>query len=884
VDSTPTRRIGRQNGRVSTSILPTGTVTFVFTDIEGSTALLDRLGEGYGEVLFTHHRLLREVWVAHGGVEVSTEGDAFFVAFASASAAVAACGDAQAVLATHVWPHGEPLRVRMGVHTGEPRVTDGDYWGPDVHYAARIASAARGGQVLVSAATAAIVAPGSRGSVGAAAGAAGAGAGGTELTTLGLHRVKDFPEPLELFAVGSGPQPAPKTLNPLRSNLPSAVTELVGRQLEVDELCTLLTASERLVTLTGAGGTGKTCLALAVADRLVDELGDGAFLVDLSELSGAEEVAVAVAGVVGGGADALDRAVGDREMLLVLDNFEHVLDAAPVVRELIRGTANLRVLVTSQAPLRVSGEHVYALEPLGVPAGDRLEDLESAPAARLLIVRARLASRGFALDDSNAAAVAELVRELDGSPLAIELAGARLALLGPAELLQRLRRSPDALGKGGRDLPERQRGLRAAMSWSYELLAPESQQLFRRLGHFQGEASLERIEELCGDGDLDVLEALAGLVDLSLVRRTRDGRFELPSALRSFARELLVQSGERDALNQHHLELLIEEYRHRWVEEPISAWTLADEAMRGEVADIAACLDWAADRDHAQFATLIAFTHGTLSKWITKDRWRDLAAQTVSEELLTGPALTFLRLYARRVTGGDPLDICAAIDGDALWARALLGVWVSGAINNGLTSTDPRWPDVERIVAQLATSPEAGLRDLARDLQPYLLYARERWEEAGDEFEALVARGGTTWTAIAAIAFVGDCHLLAGRPLQAFEACLSAAERTSILGYRGDMSIQVEGCAASLAALERHREAVEMFGAADMVDRRERDTQQEMPFEKALAALRAAALGALSTDADAAYARGHGLRIDEVVPRLREIAGSLKGAADQSMA
>lgn len=222
--------------------LPTGTVTFVFTDIEGSTALLERLGDAYGDVLFRHHRLLREVWTAHGGAEVSTEGDAFFVAFGSASAAVSACAAAQAALAADSPAGDEPLRVRMGVHTGEPRIRDDDYWGSDVHYAARVASAAHGGQVLVSAATAALV------------------GSGVELTPLGHHRLKDFPEPRELFGLGPGPHLPPRSLDPLRSNLPSAPTPLIGRDAEVDELVAMLAGDERLVTITSScSTTSNTC-------------------------------------------------------------------------------------------------------------------------------------------------------------------------------------------------------------------------------------------------------------------------------------------------------------------------------------------------------------------------------------------------------------------------------------------------------------------------------------------------------------------------------------------------------------------------------------------------------------------------------------------------
>lgn len=414
--------------------LPAGTVTFVVTDIEGLTALLGELGELYGDVLFGHHRLLPEVWAAHGGVEVSTEGDAFFVAFASASRAVAATAAGQAALSEHVWPHGQPLRVRMGVHTGEPRIREGDYWGPDVHYAARVASAAVGGQVLVSAATAAL-------------------ASGVSLESLGRHRLKDVPESRELFAVGPGPHPSPRTLDPLRSNLPSAPTPLVGREREVEELAAMLTGDARFVTLTSAGGNGKTRLALAVAERLVDEFVGGAFLVELAELSSDQGVTGSIAGVFGirGGLEALSGALADREILLVLDNFEHVLEAAPVLAQLRADAPGVRVLVTSQAPLGVAGEQIYALSPLGVPEDDSLASLSRASAVALLLARAQRAGTQLVLGDSNAAEIAALCRALDGAP---HPGRPVRAGLGAAELRARAARG---VGRG-RDITPAPRG------------------------------------------------------------------------------------------------------------------------------------------------------------------------------------------------------------------------------------------------------------------------------------------------------------------------------------------------------------------------------------------------------------------------------------------
>lgn len=825
--------------------LPTGTVTFVFTDIEGSTALLDRLGDGYGEVLFAHHALLREVWEEHGGVEVSTDGDAFFIAFSSASRAIEAATAGQAALAAHVWPHGEQVRVRMGVHTGEPRIHEGEYWGPDVHYAARVASAARGGQVLVSSATAALVPD-------------------AELTSVGRHRLKDFTQPRELFALGPGPHPVPRTLEPLRTNLPSAPTPLVGREEEVDEVVSLLLGEASLVTLVGAGGVGKTRLALAVADRLLDELADGAFLIELAELDSPDEVLGAIAAVVGATADLLGGTLAGRELLLVLDNFEHVLDAAPVLAELLADAPRLRILVTSQAPLRLAEEHVYAL------AG-----LAEAPAVALLFARAKRASREFAVDDAGAAAVAELCLELDGSPLGIELAAARLALLSPEELLERLRRSPDALGAGGRDLPERQRGLRATMQWSYGLLDPQAASLFRRLGHFVGEATLERIEQVCGEETDDVLEPLAQLVDTSLVRRTRDGRFEVASALRTYSRELLEASGERDGLSRRHAEAVVGEWLPLVIERPMIAFRETYGAIIGERYDLVALLDWSARSDAELFGQLIVCTYSPLSESLGAKRmrhWQGAIEQVAATGPATGRVRASLQIAATlaRDAHGTALERALEVDteDDPVFAGWLYGTCL---VLDALHRPGPVWQArAEAVAADLGSSADAEVRDFAAVVDAHLLLLQDRFDEAAELFEAAIRRSGGTWVAQTAVYMVGDCHLLAGRPQAALHAYARGVTHARDMGARDDIGFQAEGIAAALAGLGRVEEALETLGASDTLTGEGVLPREHNAFWGGVMAGRIASaratLGAHA--ADAAYARGRALAVEEVADLL----------------
>jgi predicted ATPase/class 3 adenylate cyclase len=532
--------------------LPTGTVTLLFTDIEGSTRLLNALGERYGETLATHHRLLRAAFQAHAGCEFGTQGDAFFVAFARAEDAAAAAAAAPRALAGHPWPEGSPVRVRMGLHTGTPARTGEDYVGLDLHRGARICAAAHGGQIVLSQATRALLSDDAL--------------DGAVLRDLGEHRLKDLPEREWLFELVLPDLPSElpplKTLN--NTNLPAPAGPLVGRVRELRELAALLARADvRLLTLTGAGGAGKTRLASALAAACVERYRNGVFFVALASLRDSALVVPSVTQALGvrevpgqALAETLVEHLRERELLLFLDNFEQVTEAAGLLSELLAAAPSLTVLVTSRAPLRVSGEHCYPVPPLSLPdpaCTSDLEELRASEAVSLFTARAQAASPGFDLGAQNAQAVAGICLRLDGLPLALELAAARVTVLPPAALLGRLSKRLDVLTGGARDLPARQQTLRATLAWSYDLLPDDEQALFARLGVFSGGATLAAAEAVCG---ADPLEGLAALLDGSLLQREEDEagepRFRMLETVREYALERLDARGELETLRRRH--------------------------------------------------------------------------------------------------------------------------------------------------------------------------------------------------------------------------------------------------------------------------------------------------------------------------------------------
>jgi predicted ATPase/class 3 adenylate cyclase len=487
--------------------LPTGTVTLLFTDIEGSTRLLDALGDRYQDVFAEHQRALRGAFQSRGGFEVSTHGDEFFYAFERATDAVAAAAEGQRALA------GGDVRVRMGIHTGAPSVADGDYLGPDVNRAARIMSAAHGGQVLVSQATRELL------------------DSSFELRDLGEHRLKDLTAPIRLFQLGRATFPPLRSLSQAR--IPVPLDPIVGRKRELADVVRLLARDRaRLVTLTGPGGIGKTRLALAASAELVESFRDGATFVELASIRQPELVLPTIAQALGVQEDAVAH-LSDREQLLLLDNLEQVVDAAPEVARLLTRAPGVRVLATSREPLRVAGERELPLR-----------TLPEAPAVELFRQRALAIRPDF---DAPYDEIAELCARLDSLPLAIELAAARVKVLSLHELLGRLEQRLAVLAGGRRDLPERQRALRTTIQWSYDLCTDQERTLFRRLAVFAGGATLHGVEEVC-DGDLDVIEAL---VDKSLVRREGE-RFTMLETIREYAAERLAESGEEDELRRRH--------------------------------------------------------------------------------------------------------------------------------------------------------------------------------------------------------------------------------------------------------------------------------------------------------------------------------------------
>jgi predicted ATPase/class 3 adenylate cyclase len=556
----------------------TRTVTCLFSDIEGSTRLELTLGTtGYREVLERHQVLLREVWQRHGGEEQGTEGDSFFVLFASPAQAVAAAVAGQRALAAEDWPTDAPVRVRMGLHTGEIETTGrGGVIGVAINRTARLAAAAHGGQIVVSEATAALVRD--------------ALPEGVTLRDLGAHRLKDLPAPERISQVTI--QGLPGDFPPLRSlglpgsGLPTPLTAFVGREREVSEASDLL-RTNRLLTLTGPGGTGKTRLSLAVAASVADDFPDGTWFIELDVVRDPDLVAPTIARVLGipdmGGRSAVERigeALGDKRALLVLDNLEQVIAAGRDIAEILRRCPSIHVLVTTRIPLRISGEQEYAVPGLPTPPDiDRLAEvdrldlptetraptaavLERYEAARLFVARARAVRPGWTPDDADAPAVAAIVARLQGMPLAIELAAARIRLLGPAAILDRLDHHL-ALGGGARDRPERQQTLRGAIAWSYDLLGATDAMLLDRLSVFRGGFDPAMAAAVAGLDASAVVDRIGDLVDQSLVRLearpARDGgpRFALLETIREYGAERLAASSDGPTVARRHAEVYL---------------------------------------------------------------------------------------------------------------------------------------------------------------------------------------------------------------------------------------------------------------------------------------------------------------------------------------
>jgi predicted ATPase len=487
---------------------PTGTVTFLFTDIEGSTRLLRELGHDYAPLVADHRRAVREALVDNDGIEVDTQGDAFFCAFARASDAL---GAAEAI------QHApQPLRVRIGIHTGEAELTEEGYVGIEVVRAARICAAAHGGQTLVSEATRALVT--------------------ADLRDLGVNRLKDVGD-VRLFQLGGGGFPPLRTLN--QTNLPLSTTALLGRDHDLADVLGLFREGRRHVSVTGPPGVGKTRFALEVAAELVGDFTHGVWFVDLSAVHDGALVVPAIATALGATEDLAEN-VADRELLLVLDNFEHVVSASADVARLLGQCPGLAALVTTREPLRIAGEQEYALLALG-----------DAPSIKLFRERATAVRRDFASTDEQLALVC---RSLDNLPLAIELAAARVRTLSPNELLNRLAERLPLLVGQRRDLPERQRTLTATIAWSYDLLTQKEQDILRRLSVFAGGFTLEAAETICGADD----ETLESLVEKNLVRHevTEDAEswFTMLETIQEFGSERLSETGKAREASYRHAE------------------------------------------------------------------------------------------------------------------------------------------------------------------------------------------------------------------------------------------------------------------------------------------------------------------------------------------
>jgi predicted ATPase/class 3 adenylate cyclase len=815
--------------------LPSGTVTLLFTDIEGSTALAERLGDRWPGLLAEHNRILRETFSAHGGLELGAEGDALFVAFTGAGAAAAAAAAAQRALASHGWPEDAGIRVRMGLHTGEPTPTADGYVGLDMHRAARVAAAAHGAQVLLSQTTRDLL-PESL--------------DGLTFRDLGEHRLKDLSGPQRLHQLCieglAADFPPPRTIEGRATNLPAQPTPLVGRSRELEAVRELLLGEgTRMVTLTGPGGTGKTRLALQVAADLVDEFPDGVYGVMLAPIADPDVVPLELARVLGveetptlSIAEALKAVLANRRTLILFDNFEHVGPASALLGDLLGACPVLKALVTSREPLRIAAERQYPVPPLGLPESSSVKSaLEAAEyeAVMLFVERARAVRPDFELTDETAPIVAEICERLDGLPLAIELAAAWSKVLPPAALLRRLERRLELPATRGADVPARQSTIRQAIAWSYDLLADEERRLHARLSVFVGGFTLEAAERVvapAGEPAPDVLEGVGSLVDRSLLRETEDAagepRFTMLATIREYALEHLLDTGDNeDLLRRHALEFA------RFAEEADEGLRTGDQLLwfdrlEAEHDNLRAALDSSAASGDDETALRLGgalgwfwYTHGHALEGC--GRLTDLLAQTegVPDELRARPLYALGVLLDQR---GEPeraaelVERSLAVFREQGERRRVASALNSlGSIKRGLGDFESARSLLEESIAlRRELGDEAGAAGALSNLG-VIAFEQGNLDEAEARFEETIALDrahGNEWGSGVAADNLAGVALERGdhRARELIRDALAVAERV------GDQELLAFGLekAAVLAALDGDSgRAGRLAGAAD---------------------------------------------------------------------
>jgi predicted ATPase/class 3 adenylate cyclase len=808
--------------------LPTGTLNFLFTDIEGSTRLWERDAAAMQVALDRHDSILRNSIEGHGGHVFKTVGDAFCAVFVTAAGALQAAVEAQQTLSAEEWPPTiGPLRVRMALHTGAATERGGDYFGPPLNRVARLLAAAHGGQVLISVATRELL--GDRLPE------------GTLLRDLGERRLKDLFGPERVFqlvapGLPSGFPPL-KTLDERLNNLPDQPTPLVGREKEVVEVTTLLRdGGVRHLTLTGPGGTGKTRLGLQVAAELLDEFRDGVFFVTLATIADPALVAPTIARALDGGETGgppsegrlMDR-LRNKEMLLVLDNFEQVVEAAPLVGELLAAYPALKVLATSRGPLRVYGEREYPVPAMGLPDPESLppvDNLTRYEAVRLFVERAKSVRGDFEVTRGNSLAVAEICVRLDGLPLAIELAAARTKMLPPRKIADRLEDNRlKLLSRGTRDLPARQQTLRGAIDWSHELLEEGEKVLFANLAVFSGGCTLEAMEVICDQED--ALEGAESLLDKGLIRQEGDEpRFVMLETIHEYARERLEERGGAETLRRRHAEYflsLAEESEPRSGGPEQVAWF---ERLETENDNLRAALSWTIERGEADLGLRLA--SALRSFWYARGHYVEGR----------GWVARFL----------DALGALFTDRGDHAQAEEL-------------------YEEVLALSREMGDTPK--LLECLTRLGYLSLYQGNHSEAAslGEEAVTLSRARGDTAVLARALNCLGWAALLRGDPEQAkslYEDSF-AVHRES--GNEALTAESLEGLACAEGAMGKARQSATFFGAAEGAG------YQPTPAERALRRPYLDASRSLTDEAtwQAAFTEGRSIGIEDA------LSGALQG-------